>query len=305
MLHVKDITWPELSALDRAQTVVFIPFSPLEEHGPHLPIGTDLYMAQHFATAIAAKLEAARPTVSTLLVPPIPLGAGTISMQGSVNVSVDLIYDVARQIASAYARDGFRYIVFTNGHMGIPHLFALENAARVVSRRFGVHCIAPSASILRQLIQRRGMASKLPTQIDEADRADFFAANHSGMLETSVMLALHPTMVKSSFVHLPRLTRSIKMLIHRRQSTSWAGYMGDPAKASAALGDIAIDELATAGAAIIGGIMDTGKRPAVSTEITPRVPFWLSVHRVRPLLVAFAVGAALAVLTPRIIAQEK
>ncbi len=305
MLHVEKITWPDLNALDREHTVVFIPFSPLEEHGPHLPIGTDLFVACHFAESIARRIETQRPDMTALLVPPVPLGAGTIPMQGSVNIPADLVFDVARKMGAAFARDGFRYIVFTNGHMGAWHLLALENAARAVSRRYRVHAIAPSASLMRDFILRRLLAPAFNGDMAKEDQIEFFNANHGGMLETSVMMAIHPEMVKSNYTHLPRLARAAMLNWRGRQSTAWAGYMGDPARAMAIWGEITIDRVADAGAELILRVVDRGRKESARAHLFPRVPFSMAARRWGVLATAATVGASMALLATRIIGREK
>ena len=45
VLRLEEMTMPELDALDRERTLIAIPISPLEAHGPHLPLGTDGFMA--------------------------------------------------------------------------------------------------------------------------------------------------------------------------------------------------------------------------------------------------------------------
>ena len=305
MLHVEAMTWPELHALDREHTVILIPFSPLEEHGPHLPIGTDLFVARHFAEGIAQRLEATRPELITVLAPPVPLGAGTIPMAGSVNIHAELVFDVARQVGTAYARDGFRYIVFINGHMGAWHLLALENAAHAVSKRFGVYALAPSASVAREVILRRAMAGSLDGTMAAADQREFLNANHSGMLETSLMLAIHPELVKTDYARLPRLSRAAMLSWRGRHSTTWAGYMGDPAKAAAVWGEIAIAQLVEAGAALILRVVDHGARAARHAQVFPRVPFWLALRRLSLLMTAAAIGAGTTLALTRILGQEK
>lgn len=296
MLHLEDLTWPELDALDRASTVVLIPFSPLEEHGPHLPIGTDLFVARHFADAIAQELAQRRPGVTALIAPPVPLGAGTMPMRGSVNITVDLVYDVACQLGSALARDGFKYIVFTNGHLGAWHLLALENAARRISRRYHVHAIAPSAALARALMQRGIMQETIGDRLAQPEIAELLSAAHGGMLETSVMLRLRPDLVKESYAHLPKLTRAAMLRWRGRTPAGWPGYVGSPAGATAEWGTIAIDALAAAGADLILRLLDDGQPAIKSAHALPRVPFWLAARRLGVIALAAGIGAGASAL---------
>ena len=52
---------PAVDALDRARTLIVVTVSPLEEHGPHLPLGVDAFTARHFAQAIAERVVGGRP----------------------------------------------------------------------------------------------------------------------------------------------------------------------------------------------------------------------------------------------------
>ena len=74
--RLEEMSSPALDALDRTRTVIVLTVSPLEEHGPHLPLGVDAIAARHFAESIAAQLVAARPvmarSVTTVTVVPSP-----------------------------------------------------------------------------------------------------------------------------------------------------------------------------------------------------------------------------------------
>lgn len=301
MLHLEELTWPELDALDRAKTVVFIPVSPMEEHGPHLPIGTDLLTAQHFTDMLARTVEDDRPGMVALLMPPVPLGAGTMPLRGSVNVTVDLVFDVARQIGAAFARDGFRTIVFTNGHLGAWHMIALENAALWVSRRFGVQCIAPSASIVRAVLQRGAIAAAIGDRLTAAEIAELQRGAHAGMLETSLMLHLHPHLVRPGFATLPPLSRR-DMVRHWRGRTpkGWPGYVGAPALGHADWGKIADDAIAQAGADLILRVLDEGKHGARAACFFPRLPFWLAARRAMILGGATVAGVGATLLATQV-----
>jgi creatinine amidohydrolase len=301
VLHLEDLTWPELDALERAKTVVFIAISPMEEHGPHLPIGTDFYTAQHFTDTLARAVEAARPGVVALVMPPVPLGAGTMPMRGSVNVTVDLVFDVARQIGAAFARDGFRTIVFTNGHLSAWHMIALENAALWVSRRFGVQCIAPSASIVRAVLRRGAIATAIGDRLAAAEITELQRGAHGGMLETSLMLHLHPNLVRDVFATLPPLSRH-DMVRHWRGRTpkGWPGYVGAPALGHADWGEIADAAICQAGVEMILRVLDDGKRGARSARFFPRLPFWLAARRAVILGSAAVAGVGATLLATQV-----
>ncbi len=301
MLQYEALTWPQLDALDRAKTVVFIAFSPLEEHGPHLPIGTDLYVARYFAETIAARMEAQRPDLTALLLPPVPLGAGTVPLRGSINITVDVVYDIARQMGASLARDGFRHIVFTNGHLGTWHLLALENAALWVSRRYHVGAIAPAARLARDLIRRDALAGELGQRMAADEVAELLKAAHGGMLETSVMLHLHPELVQPSYRALPHLTRGAMLGWRGRTPTRWPGYVGSPAQGEAEWGALAVERLVDLGTRLVIRMTDEGRSAARAGRLLPRVPFWLARRRVTVLAGATVAGIGATLLAKRIL----
>ena len=133
--RLEELSTPQLDALDRARTVVILTVSPLETHGPHLPLGVDAFTARHFSESIAARLVAGRPGWSVVLAPTLHLGSFTFDSVGTVAVRQRVVRDAVVDYGSAVSRAGFRYVLVSNGHGGPGHLVALEEAAAIVSRR--------------------------------------------------------------------------------------------------------------------------------------------------------------------------
>src|SRR5262250_364776 len=129
---------PALDALDRAKTVVLLTISPLETHGPHLPVGVDAFAARHFAEAVADRVIAARPGWAAVLAPTLYLGSFTFDSVGTVSVRQRVVRDAVVDYGRSLARTGFRYILVANGHGGPGHLTALEEASVIVARRHRV-----------------------------------------------------------------------------------------------------------------------------------------------------------------------
>lgn len=300
MHDYETLTWPELDALNRARTVIFIPFSPLEEHGPHLPIGTDLMMARHFAITIAQRVEEQRPDLTALLLPSIPLGAGTVPMRGSINIASDLVYDVARQVGAAFIRDGFRHIIFVNGHLSAFHLIALENAAAWLSRHYHAFVVAPSAHLALAMIRQGTLATAIGDRIDPQALKELQRTAHAGMLETSVMLALRPQLVRRLFTQLPSQSRSAMLRWRGRTPAGWQGYIGDPALADAEWGKLAIVALADTGAELVLSLIAGDAQAARRAHIFPRVPFWLTLRRLRMQFGALGLGVAATLILAQV-----
>jgi len=92
--RLEELSTPGLDALDRERTVVILSVSPLETHGPHLPLGVDAFTARHFAEAIAERVVASRPGFTVVLAPTLYLGSFTFDTVGTVRVRQRVVRDV-------------------------------------------------------------------------------------------------------------------------------------------------------------------------------------------------------------------
>ena len=124
--RLEEMSMPGLDALDRARTLVILTVSPLEEHGPHLPLGVDAFTARYFAELIADRLVTARSGWSVVLAPTLYLGSFTFEAVGTVSVRQRVVRDAVVDYGLSLARGGFRYILVANGHAGPTHLTALD-----------------------------------------------------------------------------------------------------------------------------------------------------------------------------------
>src|SRR3989441_12981753 len=128
------MTTPALDALDRARSAVVLTVSPLEEHGPHLPVGVDAIAARYFAETLAERLTAARPGWTALLAPTLHLGSFTFDAVGTVSARQRVVRDALVDYGGSLARAGFRYILIAHGHGGAGHLRARQEAPPALSR---------------------------------------------------------------------------------------------------------------------------------------------------------------------------
>lgn len=292
MLKLEELSWPQLERLDRARTVIFVPVSPIEEHGPHLPLGTDLYTCCALAEAIAAQLEARHADVTTVLVPPVPLGSGTVPYLGSIGSPQRLVRDVLMRIGRAFARDGFRFIVAISGHMGLSHLLALEAAARKVSRRYGVSMVAPVASVWRSALRDPSLVEQcagLSEPITSQALTALLHGHHAGALETSLMLHVRPELVQPEFRRLGHIGPGQFVRWRGWTREHWAGYVGEPALARADFGQIMLTTIAARGADLVARMV---QGDALALEEGSPLTRGISRAALRGSLVFGAVGAA-------------
>ena len=98
--ELAEMTWEEARDLDRRRTVAILPVGAIEAHGPHLPLGTDVIIAQAMAGSGAARIAAQGKSV--VILPPLPFTAapfgagfaGTLSVTPSTVTA--LLLDLAK-----------------------------------------------------------------------------------------------------------------------------------------------------------------------------------------------------------------
>src|SRR5690348_7111784 len=206
ILRLAELSFTSIDALDRARTVVIFTVSPLEEHGPHLPVGTDLFEAEFLAEELGGKILEQKSGWTVLLGPPLPIGASAFDHAGTLLVRARTVRNATLDYGAALARHGFRYILITNAHGGPRHVVALEEAAAIVTRRYGVRMLSLSGLIIWQVLRGK-LTSRLEPllgrSLTPAEKEALAGDAHGGVWETSLIMRSRPELVDASFTQLP------------------------------------------------------------------------------------------------------
>jgi creatinine amidohydrolase len=219
-------TWEEVRDLDPSPSVAILPVGALEAHGPHLPMDTDVIIAQAMAREGARLLSEAGHSV--LLLPPLtytsaPFAAG---FSGTVSVRPEtvraLVEDIAASLAGSADREagGGPLLVLANAHLDPAHVAVLRELADASPR------------ILFPDITRRRLAERLTEEFRSG-------ACHAGRYETSIVLAEAPERVRDEARSgLPPVPHSLTDGIRAGKRTfeevgGPRAYFGDPAAATA------------------------------------------------------------------------
>jgi len=215
------LTMPQFeAALQRTRTVI-IPCGSVEEHGPHLPLLTDLLHAQEVAQRAAAQHP-------LLVAPPLPYGLcrSTSDHPGTISISGQAVRLLATEVAASLYRQGCRAIVFLTGHAGGTHVAALIEAGEQLLRDFPDIQVAV-VNVLNLLQD----ACRLDPALVRTP-----GDSHAGEVETAIMLAIHPDLVQGSAP--PDRPAFPKYILTREKRRYWpSGVWGDPGPATAAQGE--------------------------------------------------------------------
>jgi len=240
-----DLVAADIEKLDRARTAVVLAVWPVEEHGPHLPLATDLYESVGMARRLCERLarEPALAGWDYLFYPPLPIGCDTWTYPGSVEVAPGNVRRVVADIGASLGRQGFARIILANNHGGPRHNLALEAAARSIARRSPARALSLAGKVMVSFLLEDGLAPFLAKHGLRKDdlRYDF----HAGAFETSEMLALYPDKVRDGWQGLAPVSLPFRAMRRDSARTAGAGlgYFGAPARASRALGEAYVEHI--------------------------------------------------------------
>jgi creatinine amidohydrolase len=276
---LEELSSPALDRLDRERSVVILTVSPLEQHGPHLPLGVDAFTAHYFARTLAERIIAERPGWSVVLAPPLYLGSFTFDDVGTVKVRQRVIRDTLVDYGASLARAGFRYILISNGHGGPGHLVALEEAARAVSRRHGIAMTSFTGRLAWEFLRGKYLPrveEALGRPLTPTEREAFAEDAHGGWWETSMMLLLHPDLVDPGYKNLPparyRLLERLRPNYPLKDGGQ--GYVGHPAMADPAFARATASVLLDSAMEMVDGLLDGRVSPTASRSPFFSVPFF-------------------------------
>ena len=261
-----ELRWPEIDALDRDRTVLLLPTGAIEQHGPHLPVDTDIHNAYELALR-AAQVSGGQ----TLVLPPVWWGMSPHHMgyPGTISLRFETFSALIGDICAAVSHHGFSRVLIVNGHGGNSAI--LGATVLRISEELGLFVGAVS---YWQLIGQR---------LREIGTSEPGGMGHACEMETSLQLHLRPERVQMANARkeMPSPTRSFSgidfrdpgpvvfPLDFRRDSTE--GVMGDPTVAThekgAAIAEAVLETLVCIidefRASPIGRAMPGG-RPAVT-----------------------------------------
>jgi creatinine amidohydrolase len=219
MKYFDELTMEEfrLKMESEEQPVVVLPIGAVEEHGEHLPLGTDTFQPLHV-------IEKVSEQVDLLIAPPIFYGLcnSTRNFPGTISLRFATLYNLILDILNEFARHGVRRIVILSGHAGRPHMAAIKEA--------GSELMRTNPEIKLMVLSDYDIVYELRGK--EFDPAD----GHAGDIETSRILAIRPELVKGEGVASKPDFPPYRILPDPEKYFP-SGIMGDPTKADEKKGE--------------------------------------------------------------------
>jgi creatinine amidohydrolase len=249
--HWWDLTTEEFARLDMQRVVALLPVCAVEQHGPHLPVRVD---AAINAGILQRALELLPADLPLLVLPAQNVGKSDehSAFPGTLTIQYETLGRLWFDLAASVQRAGCRRIIFFNSHGGQPQLIDI---------------------ICRELRVRLNMLAVNCAWYGVTPMSDLFAADelrhgiHGGAVETSMMLHLHPDLVKMdqarNFLSRAGAVEADNAVLRIEGSTGigWQtqdlnaqGACGDATQADAAKGRELIERAAKALATLAGEV---------------------------------------------------
>jgi len=247
---IGELTFPEISKFLRETSILCLPIGSIEQHGPHLPLNTDVVLAEGFTRLIISRWGESLdlwqlPTMSISLAREHEWAPGTMSL--SIQGMTALVRDLGREIARALPA---RNLVVINGHGGNKGI--LEALAQDLRADFGLNvCILHPAAWVE----------------DDANAP--IPEIHGGKNETSMMLAIAPHLVRQDQIAQlknPPGSKAVReAILDRAVSWPWTtddkriadmGVIGEAKAASAEFGKRILDRMIEAAGGVLKKLAD-------------------------------------------------
>jgi len=256
------LTWTAVRGLPATRTVAVLPAGAIEAHGPHLPLATDVIIAEAMARAGADRLAARG--LHVLLLPALTIAPAPFAAEfaGTLDVPPEATTMIVGAVLHNLAAHGFRAAAIANAHHDPAHVAALRRAVGELNAHGPAkagHNGEPGGMVaVFPDLTRRRWAERLTAEFRSG-------ACHAGRYETSIVLAERPDLVRTDVMStLAPNPRSLVDAIRAGRTTFTAAggsdaYFGSPAEATAEEGRAIVETLgAILAEAIVEAIEPTG-----------------------------------------------
>ena len=246
----QSLTTEDAKGLAERDPVVILPLAAIEQHGPHLPLSTDLDIGMGLLARAFGHLPDDFPA---WVLPPQAVGSSRehTRFPGTLSLDPELLSDVIHQHGVAVARCGVKRLVLSNSHGGNRH--ALETAGLRLRAEQGLLVVKANYFLFPR-----------PDGLELPD-SEWRHGLHGGAVETAMMLHLRPDLVRASEVrNAPSLGEELEGALRRLDpegeaaSFSWlahdlnrSGVVGDARQADAVAGKCLVDHYGEALADVI------------------------------------------------------
>ncbi|RLF51391.1 MAG: hypothetical protein DRN11_02855 [Thermoplasmata archaeon] len=217
-MELMNMTWKEIEKLPK-DTVFFITLSPLEAHGPHLPVATDFLIAKEIEEKAIEKLNKEGINAVSLLSLPIGVCHYLKDFPGTISISSKTLSNLLSDIFQSMIDFGYKNFIVCNFHMDLEHLKGIHSAIKKFKNKANI-CEPLSA-----YYYRGELFEKLEGEV------------HADKKETSLALFLFPKLVKNYDIEACKIKINLLNAFKSfKEIGATMAYIGSPAEANVEYG---------------------------------------------------------------------
>jgi len=233
-----ELSRKEIYSLDKSKTLIVIPVGIIEQHGPHLPVGTDCFMAEAASIETINQIHRQKPEWEFVLFPTIFCGTQSIDeisknfgSTGSIPISSRVLRDLVIDLGKLIAKSGFQYVTLINRHGSPLHTRSLDEASQFVREKYDIKMFSVRFRTNRELLEKANSKMKIPFTQKTID--NIVIELHAGCIETSCIISIDPNLVNDIYKSLtPVPLKEINDIYTKANDKRWEGFFGFPHLAS-------------------------------------------------------------------------
>jgi creatinine amidohydrolase len=246
-----DMHTQEIEAASKKGAILLWPLGVIEEHGPQLPLGTDIYNSYLTMKKVARLLRARGKDV--LIAPPMYWGINdaTGAFGGSLSVKPATLKAIIEDTFASFRKDGFESIYMITGHGDRLHNQVIIEGVEASRSSTGMRGFVLIPAVMKDRLGLKGTEAQVIVLDPPAASLPVskFVEVHAGMVETSTIWRNFPKLVDADAIpKLPDTQFGPDDLAEWRKG--WAnartktplGYLGDPASADPKRGELLFDD---------------------------------------------------------------
>jgi creatinine amidohydrolase len=278
---IADMTWPAVEQAGERHLPILVPIGVIEQHGHHLPLGTDTYGAHLLCLLVKAELT--RAGLESVVAPPFYYGLNTTTgmFPGSLTVRPETMVAVLTETLENYAKWGFERQLIINHHGDPEHNRAIIKAVKATRSR-GAKTTYVVGGLIQEFLDaayESAFHEPVPLEGDEIvrvpdsqtttdarkrltnSRLDFDV--HAAERETSLIMRWFPELLSQEvpLADIEPVPQSLREFARAESEGTWRelspwGHIGDPAMATVQNGDLYVYEAADMARALVDLLQD-------------------------------------------------
>lgn len=220
---------------NNSDKVVVLPIGSTEQHGPHLPLGVDSYIAEDIAKHLAKVTDIIIAPTITYGYKSKPLSGGGPLFKGTIDLNGETLIHLVTDILCEFARDGFNKIFIENAHF--ENQAFIEEAMDLATAKFPKLKVVQSNwwDVLDQ---------KTVDEIFKDVPFPGWALEHAAITETSLMMYLEPDLVRTELMPTEVKAQALPYSVYpaRHDLVPDCGVLASPVGSTKEKGKLIVDK---------------------------------------------------------------